>query len=139
MVPMDVILVMMADLLQTYPGKIQVPKFLGLLIWICGTSVFHRNQEEHSRMRRIDYIFDRTLHIVNLLPLLQLLTAFLTLNNNGAKKHVFNYLSSIDSFKEGLDLVQEAIGRTGYNERIKIAIDVAATNFCMGERDKFPE
>lgn len=38
----------------------------------------------------------------------------------------------ICSFKEALDLVQEAIGRTGYNEKIKIAIDAAATEFCIG-------
>lgn len=38
----------------------------------------------------------------------------------------------IGSFREALDLVKEAISRTGYNERIKIAIDVAATNFCIG-------
>ncbi|GAY37932.1 hypothetical protein CUMW_032850 [Citrus unshiu] len=30
----------------------------------------------------------------------------------------------------GLDLVKEAINRTGYNEKIKMAIDVAATDFC---------
>ncbi|KAH9661726.1 cytosolic enolase 3 [Citrus sinensis] len=34
---------------------------------------------------------------------------------------------------EGLDLVKEAINRTGYNEKIKMAIDVAATDFCKGE------
>ncbi|RDY12743.1 Cytosolic enolase 3 [Mucuna pruriens] len=33
-----------------------------------------------------------------------------------------------------LDLVKEAISRTGYNEKIKIALDVAATNFCIGKR-----
>lgn len=27
----------------------------------------------------------------------------------------------------------EAIGRTGYNEKVKIAIDVAATDFCIGD------
>lgn len=37
------------------------------------------------------------------------------------------------SIREGLDLVKEAINRTGYNEKIKIAIDVAATDFCKGE------
>lgn len=26
----------------------------------------------------------------------------------------------------------EAIGRTGYSDKIKIAIDVAATSFCIG-------
>ncbi|KAH1211307.1 Cytosolic enolase 3 [Glycine max] len=37
-------------------------------------------------------------------------------------------------FREALDLVKEAISRTGYNEKIKIALDVAATNFCIGKR-----
>lgn len=44
------------------------------------------------------------------------------------------FAPNISSFTEALDLVQEAIGRTGYNERIKIAIDIAATNFCMGTK-----
>ncbi|KAL2898817.1 Cytosolic enolase 3 [Bienertia sinuspersici] len=38
------------------------------------------------------------------------------------------------SVKEALDLVMEAIGRTGHNEKIKIAIDVAATEFCIGTK-----
>ncbi|KAA0031785.1 cytosolic enolase 3 [Cucumis melo var. makuwa] len=42
--------------------------------------------------------------------------------------------SNFFCFKEALDLVEEAINRGGYNERIKIAIDVAATNFCMGTK-----
>ncbi|KAH0883567.1 hypothetical protein HID58_059663 [Brassica napus] len=37
----------------------------------------------------------------------------------------------ISSLKEGLELVKEAINRTGYGDKIKIAIDVAATNFCI--------
>ncbi|OVA15544.1 Enolase [Macleaya cordata] len=37
-------------------------------------------------------------------------------------------------FTEGLDLVKEAIDRTGYSERIKIAMDVAATDFCIGTK-----
>ncbi|VFQ76813.1 unnamed protein product [Cuscuta campestris] len=41
---------------------------------------------------------------------------------------------NISSFEEALDLIQEAIGRTGYNEEIKIAIDAAATEFCMGTK-----
>lgn len=41
---------------------------------------------------------------------------------------------NISSFREGLDLVKEAIGRTGYNEKLKIAIDVAATDFCIGTK-----
>ncbi|GLT37659.1 hypothetical protein SLA2020_119630 [Shorea laevis] len=41
---------------------------------------------------------------------------------------------NISSVREGLDLVKEAISRTGFNDRIKIAIDVAATEFCIGTR-----
>ncbi|MBA0752755.1 hypothetical protein Gogos_001560 [Gossypium gossypioides] len=33
--------------------------------------------------------------------------------------------------REGLDIVREAIGRTGYNDKIKIGIGVAATEFCI--------
>ncbi|KAF7121102.1 hypothetical protein RHSIM_Rhsim13G0074400 [Rhododendron simsii] len=40
----------------------------------------------------------------------------------------------ICSFREGLDLVKEAISRTGYNEKIKIGIDVSATDFCIGTK-----
>ncbi len=40
------------------------------------------------------------------------------------------------SITEGLDLVIEAINRAGYNGRIKLAIDVAATDFCMGKDRK---
>lgn len=36
------------------------------------------------------------------------------------------------SIREGLDFVKEAINRTRYNEKIKIAVDVAATDFCKG-------
>ena len=42
-------------------------------------------------------------------------------------------LLSFGSWKEGLDLLKEAISRTGYNDRIKIAIDVAASDFCIGD------
>uniref|UniRef100_A0A0D9VSA9 phosphopyruvate hydratase n=1 Tax=Leersia perrieri TaxID=77586 RepID=A0A0D9VSA9_9ORYZ len=38
-----------------------------------------------------------------------------------------------DSCNIGLDLVIEAINRAGYNGRIKLAIDVAATDFCVGD------
>ncbi|GLT37664.1 hypothetical protein SLA2020_119680 [Shorea laevis] len=41
---------------------------------------------------------------------------------------------NISSVREGLDLVKEAINRTGFNDRIKIAIDVAATEFCIGTK-----
>ncbi|KAI4382410.1 hypothetical protein MLD38_008380 [Melastoma candidum] len=44
------------------------------------------------------------------------------------------FAPNISSFTEGLDLVKEAIHRTGYSERIKIAIDVAASNFCIGTK-----
>lgn len=44
------------------------------------------------------------------------------------------FAPNISSFREGLELVKEAIGRTGYNEKIKIAIDVAATDFCIGTK-----
>jgi len=45
---------------------------------------------------------------------------------------------SIISFREALDLVKEAISRTGYNEKIKIALDVSATNFCIGKYKFYP-
>uniref|UniRef100_A0A7C9CZX8 phosphopyruvate hydratase n=1 Tax=Opuntia streptacantha TaxID=393608 RepID=A0A7C9CZX8_OPUST len=41
---------------------------------------------------------------------------------------------NISSVREALDLVMEAIGRTGYSDKIKIAIDVAATSFCIGTK-----
>ncbi|MQL92898.1 hypothetical protein Taro_025539 [Colocasia esculenta] len=41
---------------------------------------------------------------------------------------------NISSFREGLDLVKEAIERAGYNGRIKMAMDVAATDFCIGKK-----
>lgn len=37
------------------------------------------------------------------------------------------------SISEGLDLVIAAIERAGYNGRIKLTIDVAATDFCVGK------
>jgi enolase len=40
---------------------------------------------------------------------------------------------SIFSITEGLDLVIAAIDRAGYNGRIKLAIDVSATDFCVGK------
>lgn len=46
---------------------------------------------------------------------------------------LYDMLLSVGSLKEGLDLLKEAIGRTGYNDRIKIAIDVAASDFCIGD------
>ncbi|KAJ4970178.1 hypothetical protein NE237_003277 [Protea cynaroides] len=44
------------------------------------------------------------------------------------------FAPNISSFTEGLDLVKEAIERTGYDERIKIGMDVAATEFCIGTK-----
>ncbi|XP_028097530.1 cytosolic enolase 3 isoform X2 [Camellia sinensis] len=44
------------------------------------------------------------------------------------------FAPNISSFREGLDLVKEAISRTGYSEKIKIAIDVSATDFCIGTK-----
>lgn len=41
---------------------------------------------------------------------------------------------NVSSVKEALDLVKEAIGRTGHDEKIKMAIDVAATEFCIGTK-----
>ncbi|MED6190820.1 Beta-enolase, partial [Stylosanthes scabra] len=41
---------------------------------------------------------------------------------------------SIISFREALYLVKEAVRRAGYTDKIKIAFDVAATNFCIGTR-----
>ncbi|KAK8598555.1 hypothetical protein V6N13_094523 [Hibiscus sabdariffa] len=48
-------------------------------------------------------------------------------------KTVASLLISPGNLEEGLDIVLEAIGRTGYNDRIKIGIDVAATEFCIGD------
>lgn len=45
--------------------------------------------------------------------------------------------SVLCSVKEALDLVKEAIGRTGHDEKIKMAIDVAATEFCIGDALKY--
>lgn len=44
------------------------------------------------------------------------------------------FAPSISSIREGLDLVTEAINRTGYNEKIKIALNVAASEFCFGTK-----
>lgn len=44
------------------------------------------------------------------------------------------FTPNISSFKEALDLVKEAIDRTGYSEKIKIAMDVAASDFCIGTK-----
>ncbi|CAM8898794.1 unnamed protein product [Rhodiola kirilowii] len=44
------------------------------------------------------------------------------------------FAPNISSLKEGLDLVKEAIGRTGYSEKIKISVNVGATDFCIGTK-----
>ncbi|TQE00925.1 hypothetical protein C1H46_013465 [Malus baccata] len=44
------------------------------------------------------------------------------------------FAPNISSVKEVLDLVKEAISRTDYNDQIKLAIDVAATDFCIGTK-----
>ncbi|KAL6504954.1 Beta-enolase [Orobanche hederae] len=44
------------------------------------------------------------------------------------------FAPNISSLKEGLEFVKEAIGRTGHDEKIKIAIGVAATEFCIGTK-----
>ncbi|KAK6247162.1 hypothetical protein QUC31_018727 [Theobroma cacao] len=49
-------------------------------------------------------------------------------------KMVVSLLTSPGNVREGLDIVKEAIGRTGYNDRIKIGMDVAATDFCIGTK-----
>ncbi|XP_042461899.1 cytosolic enolase 3-like [Zingiber officinale] len=41
---------------------------------------------------------------------------------------------NISSITECLDLTKEAIDRAGYNSRIKMAIDVGATDFCIGKK-----
>lgn len=47
---------------------------------------------------------------------------------------VGGFAPDISSFSECLDLVTEAINRAGYNGRIKLAIDAAATEFCIGKK-----
>ncbi|QHN90897.1 Cytosolic enolase [Arachis hypogaea] len=44
------------------------------------------------------------------------------------------FAPNVSSFREALDLVKEAIRRAGYTDKIQIALDVAATNFCIGTR-----
>ena len=44
------------------------------------------------------------------------------------------FAPNISSITEGLDLVIAAIDRAGYNGRIKLAIDAAATDFCVGKK-----
>ncbi|GAB2286294.1 Beta-enolase [Dionaea muscipula] len=44
------------------------------------------------------------------------------------------FAPNVSSVREGLDLVKEAIGRTEFKEKIKMAINVAATEFCIGTK-----
>ncbi|XP_020576555.1 cytosolic enolase 3 [Phalaenopsis equestris] len=46
------------------------------------------------------------------------------------------FTPNISSISEGLDLINEAIhcARAGYNGRIKLAIDIGATEFCIGKK-----
>ncbi|KAJ6826751.1 cytosolic enolase 3 [Iris pallida] len=44
------------------------------------------------------------------------------------------FAPNVSSFTKGLDLVKEAIDRAGYNGRIKLALDIAATQFCIGKK-----
>uniref|UniRef100_A0A7N0TG12 phosphopyruvate hydratase n=1 Tax=Kalanchoe fedtschenkoi TaxID=63787 RepID=A0A7N0TG12_KALFE len=44
------------------------------------------------------------------------------------------FAPNISTLKEGMVLVKEAIDRTGYSERIKISVNVGATNFCIGTK-----
>lgn len=44
------------------------------------------------------------------------------------------FAPNISSVRDALELVRSAISRTGHNERIKIAIDAAATEFCIGTK-----
>ncbi|KAK4376069.1 hypothetical protein RND71_006746 [Anisodus tanguticus] len=44
------------------------------------------------------------------------------------------FTPNISSLRDGLDLVQKAIAKTGYNEKIKIAVGVSATEFCIGTK-----
>ncbi|XP_015972775.1 cytosolic enolase 3 [Arachis duranensis] len=44
------------------------------------------------------------------------------------------FAPNVSSFREALDLVKEAIRRAGYTDKIQIALDVAATNFCIGTK-----
>lgn len=44
------------------------------------------------------------------------------------------FAPNISSISEGLDFIKEAIHRAGYNERIKLAMDIGATEFCIGKK-----
>ncbi|KAJ3682684.1 hypothetical protein LUZ60_012911 [Juncus effusus] len=41
---------------------------------------------------------------------------------------------NVSTISEGLDLVIEAIDRAGFNGRIKLALNIAATGFCVGKK-----
>ncbi|ERN09640.1 hypothetical protein AMTR_s00029p00197890 [Amborella trichopoda] len=44
------------------------------------------------------------------------------------------FAPNISSSIEGLDLIKEAINRAGYSDKIKLAMDVAASQFCIGKK-----
>ncbi|KAG0479202.1 hypothetical protein HPP92_013921 [Vanilla planifolia] len=44
------------------------------------------------------------------------------------------FAPNVSSVFEGLDLTKEAVHRAGYSGRIKFAIDVGATEFCIGKK-----
>ncbi|KAB1225784.1 Cytosolic enolase 3 [Morella rubra] len=44
------------------------------------------------------------------------------------------FAPNVSSLREALELVKEAVSRTGYEERIKMAISIAATDFCIGTK-----
>jgi enolase len=54
-------------------------------------------------------------------------------NRHSDFKMPYYLVLPIFSISEGLDLVIAAIERAGYNGRIKLAINVAATDFCTGK------
>ncbi|KAL9274597.1 Cytosolic enolase 3-like protein, partial [Drosera capensis] len=64
------------------------------------------------------------------LPSVQLVTSFA----NGKDRLLFQKkMARMGAIiREGLDLVNEAVRRTGLKEEIRIAINVAATDFCIG-------
>ncbi|KAF3676119.1 Enolase [Capsicum annuum] len=55
-------------------------------------------------------------------------------NQNKLSFWIFTAEENRTLLRDGLDLVQKAIVRTGYNEKIKIAIGVTATEFCIGTK-----
>ncbi|XP_031260574.1 60S ribosomal protein L30-like [Pistacia vera] len=78
------------------------------------------NNRRHLRKSEIEYyamLAKVGVHHYNASRFLNLLIAFYSYAN----------------VKEGLDFIKEAINRRGYGEKIKIAINVVATDFCKGD------